>query len=84
MLGAHNGDTLNPYAQHRCAAATVQAPTIQDTAQIKTKQNAQTATEAHIRRGREKTALNTGDGRQGLNSCGNNCTPGYTNGNNRR
>jgi len=29
---AHNGDTPNPHAQHRYAAATVQAPTIQETA----------------------------------------------------
>jgi len=25
IIAAHNGDTPNPYIQHRCAAATVQA-----------------------------------------------------------
>ena len=44
----------------------------------------QTATKAHIRRGREKTVLNIGDRRQGLNSCGNNYTLGYINRNNRQ
>jgi len=43
----------------------------------------QTVTEAHIRRGREKTALNIGDRRKGLNSYRNNCMLGYINGNNR-
>ena len=31
-IAAHNRDTPNPHAQHRCAAATMQAPIIQDTA----------------------------------------------------
>jgi len=44
----------------------------------------QTAIEVHIKHGREETALNIGDERQGLNSCGNNCMLSYTNGNNRR
>jgi len=44
----------------------------------------QTVTKAHIRRGREKTALNIEDGRKGLNSYRNNYMLGYTNGNNRQ
>jgi len=42
-----------------------------------------TATKVYIRHRREKTTLNTGGGRQGLNSYGNNCTLGYINRNNR-
>jgi len=84
VITIYNRDTPNPHTQHRCAVATIQAPIIQDNVQIKTKQNARTITKAHIRRGREKTALNTEDGRKGLNSYRNNCTLGYTNGNNRQ
>jgi len=28
VIAAYNGDIPNPHAQHRCAAATMQAPTI--------------------------------------------------------
>ena len=43
----------------------------------------QTAIKAYIRRGRETTALNIKDRRQGLNSYGNNYTLSHINGNNR-
>jgi len=77
-----NGGTPNPHMQYRCATATVQTPITQDIVKTKTKQNAQTVTEAHTRHRREMTALNTGDRRKGLNSCRNNYTLDYINGNN--
>ena len=70
--------------QHRCAVATAQVPTTQNIAKIKTKQNVQTATEAHTKCKREETALNTKDRRQRLNSYGNNYTLGHINESNRQ
>ena len=84
VIAAYNRDTPSPYMQHRCAAAIAQVPMTQNITKIKTKQNVQTATKAHTRCGKKETALNTGDKKQGLNSCRNNYMLNYINRNNRQ